>query len=251
MKFPEFIIVGGTKCGTTALWYNLDKHPDIHMAMKSQTSIEMSFWRGHRWKMGIEWYKRKFPDNKICGEKTAGYFANKSAFRQINKHIPNVKIIFCMRNPVDRAYSNFQMNKKAGKVGGFNINVFKKRYSNHGKYINFIQKHMLKFFDESQLYISVMERMKDDPTGEMKKVFEFLEVSDLNYPKKIIDGVLLRNRSRKEDVKLSQKEKFYRVWSKHTEVLTGPLRQQLLQYYQSPNKKLFKYLGYEIEEWNK
>jgi len=251
MKFPEIVIVGGTKCGTTAMWYNLDKHPDIHMAMKSQSSIEMNFWKGRKWKMGIEWYKKRFPNDKVGGEKTAGYFVNKSAFKQMKKHIPDVKLIYCVRNPVDRAYSNFQMNKKAGKVSVFDMNTFKKRYGGHGKYINFIENNILKFFDEDQLYISVMEKMKNDPSNEMKKVFEFLGVSDLKLPKKVIGGVLLKDRSRKEDVVLNRKEKFYRVWSKHTDVLSGKMRKEILNYYKPFNKKLFKFIGYEIKEWRK
>ena len=50
MKLPDFIIVGATKCGTTALWYNIDKHPAITMAMKSATSFEMNFFGGKKTK---------------------------------------------------------------------------------------------------------------------------------------------------------------------------------------------------------
>ena len=77
MKLPELVIVGATKCGTTALWYNLDKHPDVTMAMKSRNSIEMNYWAGTKYKEGIEWYKKRFGNTKICGEKTAGYYIKK------------------------------------------------------------------------------------------------------------------------------------------------------------------------------
>jgi len=251
MKFPDIIIVGATKCGTTALWYNLNKHPDIYMAMSSSNSIEMRFWKGRKWKLGLEWYQKKFPDDKIGGEKTAGYSANPLVFKEMKKHIPNVKLILCVRNPVDRAYSNFQMNFRANKISGFDYPSFKKRYSNAGKYINQIRNNILKYFDKEQLYVCVAEHMKLDTTEEMRKIFEFIGVYDLNLPPKNINGILLRNRSRLEDIKLSNKEDFYRVWSKHTEKLTGPLRQELLRYYKPYNEKLFNYLGYTIKEWNK
>jgi hypothetical protein len=251
MQWPKFIIIGATKCGTTALWYNLDKHPDIHMALKSRSSVETNFWGGRRWKSGFEWYKKRFPDDKIGGEKTVAYYINKKAFRLMHKYIPDVKLFFCVRNPVDRAYSNYQMHLKAGKVGSFNEALFHQRYARAGKYIYFINNNILPFFDKSQLYICVTEHMKKDPTNEMKKVFDFLGVEDLNYPKKIIHGQLLKNRTRVEDVELNHKEKFYRVWSKHKDVLSGPMRQYVVDYYKDYNLRLYDYLGYRIKEWDK
>ncbi len=250
MKFPNFIIIGATKCGTTALWYNLDKHPDIYMAPKG-ASIEMNFWAGRKWKEGFDWYKRKFKYDKISGEKTAGYFANTKALKLMSENIPDVKLFFCIRNPVDRAYSNFQMNKKANKITNFNFNVFKKRYGPTGKYINHIQNRILKYFTKDQLHICILETMKKNMTEEMGKAFSFLGVEDLNLPCKIIPGQLLKKRTRQEDIELNHKEKFYRVWSKHTEQLTVPLRNEMLEYYKPYNEKLFDFLGYEIEEWKK
>lgn len=251
MKLPDLIIAGAAKCGTTALWYNLDKHPDIDMAMKSPTSVEMNYWGGTKYKQGLKWYKNQFGNAKICGEKTVVYIVKRKPFKLMKQSIPNVKIFICVRNPVDRAYSNFQMHKKAGKMSHFSMHSFKSRYAAQGKYIELIEKNILPFFPKEQIYICVTERMKQNPTEEMNKVFSYLGLSELNLPKKIIDGVLLKHRSRLEDVKLNKTEKFYRVWSKHQERLTGPLRNELLAYYAPYNDRLFKFLGYEIKEWRK
>lgn len=251
MKWPDLIIVGATKCGTTALWYNLDKHPGISMATKG-ASVELAFWGSRQWARGFDWYKRKFTsEDKLCGEKTPDYYLNKKAFRLMKKNIPDVKLFLCVRNPVDRAYSNFQMHKKAKKVTTFSYNLFDRKYARAGKYFNHIQNNILPFFDREQLYICITERMKTNPTKEMKGVFEFLGVRDLNLPSQEIHGQLLLNRSRKEDIALSRNEKFYRVWSKHREQLKGSLRKQLLEYYHAHNEKLFDFLGYRIKEWEK
>jgi len=85
----------------------------------------------------------------------------------------------------------------------------------------------------------------------MKKLFEFIGVEDLGYPSKEINPLLRENRTRDEDVKLSQSQKFYRVWSRHPKKLTGPLRNELLEFYKEDNEKLFDFLGYEIKEWKK
>ena len=59
MKFPDFIIIGAAKCGTTALWMNLDKHPEINMGRKGYSSIEVHFWGykfGEKVLIGIKTY---------------------------------------------------------------------------------------------------------------------------------------------------------------------------------------------------
>jgi len=249
MKFPNIIIIGAAKCGTTAMWYNLNKHPDISMALKSSTSVEMNFWKSNTWKKGIDWYCSHFENlnTPYNGEKSTGYYMSKSSMRQIKKYIPDVKLILCTRNPVDRAFSNFQMNRKAGRVTNFERSI--DRYFNAGKYITHIENSVLEFFDKDSLFVSVAEHMKNDPTSEMKRVFDFIGVDDLNLPKKVVDGALLKHRTRLEDVKLNMEEQFYRVWSKHTEKLTGKIRKQLLMRYKPFNEKLYNFLGYEIEEW--
>jgi len=252
MKLPEIIIIGAPKCGTTPLWYNLDKHPKIQMATKSPTSVEFNFWKANSWHMGVDWYKSRFVKGKISGEKSTTYYYTKKSMKEIWKQIPNAKLILCVRNPIDRAFSNFQMNRNAGKVPNqFTYGLFKKRYARQGLYMVHIEKNVLPFFDKSQLHICVQEHMKKDMKNEMKKVFDFLGVEDLGYDEKEIGGVLLKNRSRGEDIKLNHKQKFYRVWSKHKETLTGPVRKECLKFFTPFNKRLYKFLGYEIEEWTR
>lgn len=249
MKLPEFIIIGAPKCGTTALWYNLDKHPEISMATRTSSAIEIHFWGFKYWQKGLNWYKGLFDDNTLVGEKSVSYWSSKKSIRTMKKFIPNVKLILCVRNPIDRAYSNYQMHFKSNRVGAFNYNLFKKRYANQGIYIQHVEDTILRYFDESQFHICITEYMKQNPTKEMAKVFDFLGVDDLKYPKKTVEGTLLQTRDRQTDIKNNKKEKFYRVWSRHIERLEGPLRDQIRRYYEPYNDRLFDYLGHEIKEW--
>lgn len=251
MNKPSFLIIGGTKCGTTALWYNLDKHPDIYMGTKNDHTLEMHFWGSKTYNNGFDWYYNRFKEDKICGEKSTEYCTQKKCLIELKKHQPETKLIYCVRNPIDRAYSNFQMNKKGGKISEFNYNTFKRNYASAGRYYDKIRNIILPNFNEDQLYICIAEHMKKNTIAEMQKVFDFIGVSDLILPRKEIHGVLLKNRTRQEDIIANRKENYYRVWSKHTEKLKGDLRQKILNYYKSYNKKLFKFLGYEIKEWSK
>jgi len=143
---------------------------------------------------------------------------------------------------------NFKNN---AHPSNFNANLFRRRYAKAGKYFHFLETNVLPFFDESQVKIVVMENMKNNTTEEMGRVFNFLGVDDLGLQPKIIDGVLRRTRTRNEDVALSYKEDFYRVWNRHPGKLSGDTRMQLLSFYKSYNEKLFEYLGYEVKGWNK
>jgi len=251
MKYPEFIIISAYKAGTTAMWYNLDKHPKIHMAKKKE-SVEMNFWGLQFYKKGHDWYKSFFEDDYICGEKTPGYYLSKKSIRQIHKHIPKCKIIMCVRNPVDRAYSHYQMNyKTAASQSNFTYQLFQRRYARAGKYFTLLENNVLPFFDKSQLYVIVMEHMKKNTSEEMKKVFEFIGVEDLNFSSKEIDPIIRKNKTRNETVKINRNENFYRVWSRHKEKLTGPMRKQLIDYYRPFNRQLYEFLGYKIKEWDK
>jgi len=249
MKLPDFVIIGAPKCGTTALWFNLDKHPEIHMARKAANSIEMHFWGYKFWGKGFGWYKSKFK-GKLSGEKSVDYYINRKSMRLMKQHIPNAKLIICVRNPVDRAYSNYQMHMRANKVGAFNFNLFKRQYARKGKYYKHIEEKVLQFFPREQLYICVAEHMKNNTSDEMDKVFNYLGASEFHLDTKVVPG----NRTERAptlgaDITRNRKEKFYRVWTKGQLKIKGKDRKQLLEYYRPHNERLFEFLGYEIKEW--
>ena len=187
MKFPDFVIIGAPKCGTTALWFNLDKHPEIQMAQKAPNSIEMHFWGYKFWDKGFGWYKEKF-GNKLSGEKSVDYYINRKSMRLMKQHIPDVKLILCVRNPADRAYSNFQMHMRAKKQSTFSFELFKKQYARKGKYYTHIREKVLEFFPPEQLYVCVAEHMKKNTSNEMDKIFEYLGAKEFHLPTKIVSG---------------------------------------------------------------
>jgi len=249
MLLPKIFIVGVAKCGTTALWYNLDKHPDIHMATPSDTNnrIEMHFWHSQNWNRGLEWYSSRFEEGKIGGDKSPEYHAKINSLKAIKKHVPDALIIMCVRCPIDREYSAFSMHKRAGREKKFNIN---KRFGK-GKYINKIERNLVPIFGKESIYVCVSERLKKDTTNEMKKIFDFIGVEDLALPRKEVSKTLMRNKSRqnKEDIEVNRAEKFYRVWTENKNVMNKSERTKLLPLYKESNEELFDYLGYRVEEW--
>jgi len=122
MTMPNFLIIGAPKSGTTSIYQYLAEHPEVFMspvkephffAFEGQT---LSF-RGPgddrefgRYVTTIEEYQNLFQnvsDEKAIGEATPSYLSIQSAPGCIQKYVPGVKMIAILRNPVDRAFSNF------------------------------------------------------------------------------------------------------------------------------------------------
>ena len=112
---PDFIIIGSMKCGTTSLYYDICEHPCTLAAAYD----EIGFFDSN-FHLGINWYRSMFPRKKqiegvrrkegtaITGEDTPFYFWNPIAAKRIKKLLPNIKLITILRNPIDRAYSQYQ-----------------------------------------------------------------------------------------------------------------------------------------------
>ncbi len=120
---PDFLIVGAPKAGTTALHAALTRHPDVFMSDPKEPKYWMCddapppHWRGpgHRHSQR-EWvwrradYERLFagaPAATARGESTPFYLWHRAAQRRIAEHLPEAKLVAVVRDPIDRAYSNW------------------------------------------------------------------------------------------------------------------------------------------------
>lgn len=108
----DFIVGGTQKGGTTALDHYLRKHPQIGMAKKKEVHFfdnEDAFSRAN---INYSKYHMFFdlPRNKkIYGEITPIYLYWKPSCKRIYEYNPNIKLIFILRNPISRAFSNWNM----------------------------------------------------------------------------------------------------------------------------------------------
>jgi hypothetical protein len=108
MTLPSFFVIGAAKAGTTSLYALLDRHPDIFMPEIKEPEF---FARDDLYARGITEYEAKFDAAKpgqVVGEASTIYtlapLFPKTAER-VRAHVPDAKLIYVMRQPVDRAYS--------------------------------------------------------------------------------------------------------------------------------------------------
>ena len=114
---PTFIIGGAPRSGTTYLTEALDRHPEVYMARPFKP--EPKVFMGARQPLEVyhDRYRAFFAgagDRPARGEKTSYYLECDQARELIREVVPDARILFIVREPVGRAYSNYLMTKKNG-----------------------------------------------------------------------------------------------------------------------------------------
>ena len=117
MLGPSFLIAGGVATGTSFLSALLFKHPEIYLP-KIQRPEPNFFHYTHKYKNGINWYLETwFQDigkQKVLGERSSLLLPSENAPARIHRHFPDIKLIFCLRNPVERAWGNYRFTVLEG-----------------------------------------------------------------------------------------------------------------------------------------
>jgi hypothetical protein len=184
----DFIGIGAERAGTTWIAENLNKHPQICLSEPKEIYYfnKKNFYASSRtfnknYNKKIEWYKQHFvhcSKNSIKGEFCVAYLYDKHSSQKIKETFPNIKLIVSLRNPIERAYSQYLFYKYMSKreQRPFNEVIRKeKEYIEKGLYCKQLKKYM-DFFQKEQLLIVTLDDLKDQPLQTIKKIYQFLKV---------------------------------------------------------------------------
>ncbi len=191
----QFFIVGGQRCGTTWLYNVLDSHPDICMAKPVRP--EPKFFLKDDFRYCIKSYRDNYYSDKAIayGEKSTSYYELPYIPERILSSFSDSKIIFCLRNPIDRAISNFYFSKSNGlEERDINIalsttgnildvvtetSVSPFNYLGRGHYSTYIKRY-IEVFGSENVFICSFEQLLAN-SSELKRLLGFVGVnSDLN-----------------------------------------------------------------------
>jgi Sulfotransferase domain len=115
---PDFVVIG-TQKGGTSYFYSLltEEHPLVRRA----AAKELHFF-DHKFAEGVGWYRRCFSEGRhvdgqrtITGEASPSYLFDPQVPERMAQIVPEARLIALLRNPVDRAYSHYQMEVRRGK----------------------------------------------------------------------------------------------------------------------------------------
>ncbi|MEM7436927.1 MAG: sulfotransferase domain-containing protein [Myxococcota bacterium] len=178
-RLPDFLIIGAAKAGTTSLHGYLEKHPQVFVSADKEPCF---FDSAVAWDRGVDWYRSLFADaepGQLCGEASTNYTRYPQVPdvpERIAALVPDVKLIYMMRHPVDRAYSHYlQRYQKELHPDQPTTSVFEE----------FVERDPL-CIDGSDYRLQISRYLPHFP----RSSFLFLNMAELKSPQTVFDKTL-------------------------------------------------------------
>lgn len=176
IRLPSFVIIGAVKAATTWIHNQLQANPAIFLPGPEPHFFSQDHHRG------IDHYRRLFQaasPERILGEKSADYFAHPAAPARLARVMPAARLVLQLRNPVDRAYSDYKMLYRRGTVTGPPEAYLRAGATRHHRFLRdgLYAEHLarwLEHFDRDQIQIILFEDVKSQPTQVVATVCEHI-----------------------------------------------------------------------------
>lgn len=117
-RLPNFLVIGAMKAGTTSLYHYLRAHPQVHMPPVKELDF---FVEEGNWRRGMGWYAKQFegaPAAAVAvGEASTRYTKYPSVQgvpERIAAHLPEVRLVYVVRDPIERIRSHYEHRRAAG-----------------------------------------------------------------------------------------------------------------------------------------
>jgi hypothetical protein len=264
MSRIDFIGIGAPKCGTTWLSAQLEAHPQIGFAPDKEvyyfadTILRRVAGQELRcFERGDGWYHAQFPSPNESissrGEFCPSYLYSEQAATRIANYRPEIKLLVCLRPPVEMIYSWYWYNRNAvlaslpESFGGMMENPFLRDL---GCYAQHLKPYLERFPPENILVIQ-FDAIRRDPDRVRQRTYEFLNVSPDFKPQSAEQG---KNAARAPRFPLLQAgaQRIYQGVSNFPglgKVLKSPVVAKTLQSaYHRLNSKARKYEALGAEE---
>ena len=179
---PNFLVVGAGRCGTTSLCYYLEQHPDVFIYEQKETE----FFNSDRfYNKDWPWYESLFEKgkgHKAVGEGTVNYskqYRYPKAVPRIVHHLPDVRLIYITRHPLEQLESNW----KYSYLHGYESKSFNRALKENFDYLdtcNYLRQIQVyrQFYPDEQILILFLEDMRSNPSMVLKKCVNFLKIDN-------------------------------------------------------------------------
>jgi sulfotransferase family protein len=205
---PNLVVIGAGKCGTSALHYYLDLHPEIQMSAPKELHFFLSeedfdpepfiaepeerrlFNRDMNWSRGRRWYESHFsPDVPMRGEATPGYSApwHPNVATRMAGLVPEARLIYMVRDPVERIVSGYIQLRALGREWR-TLNEAARRpssvYVARTRYASLLRP-FLELYPRSQILILRQEDLLLRRRETLSRVFGWLGVDERFWSSKM------------------------------------------------------------------
>jgi Sulfotransferase domain len=177
-KHPDFLIMGAMKCATSTLHEQLALQPGFFMSELKEPNF---FSNDEQYAQGMDWYLSLFqgaPDQALCGESSTHYTklpTYPNTIKRIEKHLPQVKLIYIMRHPIDRLVSQYVHEWSQGRVST-DIDRALDSYPQLIEYSRYSRQLQPYFetFGADRILPVFFERLFTDSQSELERICQFL-----------------------------------------------------------------------------
>jgi hypothetical protein len=204
---PQFIVIGGQRCGTTTIFKSLSEHPQVVRPPvdKGTDYFTLNYTRG------IDWYHSRFPTRAVSAlrTRTVGppvafeactyYLFHPYAIERLARDYPDVKLVAMLRDPVQRAFSAYKhefargydtepdfrraLDREDERLAGEDERLrdpsyesFAHRhhaYRRRGQFAEQLER-VFKHYPREQVHVMESEAFFADPAGEYRTLIDFL-----------------------------------------------------------------------------
>jgi hypothetical protein len=205
---PNFIGLGVQKCASSWLHAIFADHPESFVSSPK----ELDFFSSH-YARGFHWYERHFTPagnvHRAIGEISPSYFPDWDAPARAAAYDPNLRILVALRDPVERAYSNFLHDLRLGYYRSSSPRfedalLQNPMYLEQSMYARHLRRWMEHFPRERFLFV-LQEEIAASPLDQASMVYAFLGIDAKHVPsaatERSNESYLPRSRIREEQVR--------------------------------------------------
>jgi Sulfotransferase domain len=268
---PNFLIVGAMRSGTSSLARYLRAHPDVCMATQKEVRyFDRNFERG------VDWYRAHFPCSQLnpaVGEATQTYMYDGKALERMASVVPGARLIAILRNPVDRAYSHYWLNRERQREplefreaieaeperianGDLNQRLFYS-YLDRGRYARQLSR-ICELYSREKLHVILFDDLCSSPREAYQSICRFLGIDNAFIPPNLGDvvnpyvsvrSVKVRNITRGLPRRFANAVGRINSRVGSYPPLDPSMRAELLARFESEIKALEEWLGRRIPAW--
>jgi hypothetical protein len=306
-KLPDAVIIGAAKSATTSLFHRLIRHPQIFQGpaedvdgvpVARSKDKELCFFSDDPiYAKGMPWYRSHFAaaePGQLCMEASTNYTRwpqLPDTAERMAKHVPDARLIYIVRHPVDRAYSHYvhrytrELHPGEPVLSSFEEHIkLDPMCIDSSLYMQQLER-FLEYYPRSAIHVFLTSDLKREPEVTMRELCRFLDIDpdgiqldtqsvrQSNNAKAILEGkargAITAPFSRMPVIgplarrlPKSWKDKVYNLLkrTKHgrttSQSLTPPpmspeARAKFLRFFEAPNRELAQFLGRDLSEWSK
>lgn len=183
---PAFLVGGPPRTGTSWLHEVLMPHARLPVLSKETRFFDLHYERG------LDWYLDHFPEaenGRPAGEVAPTYFASAQARERIARTMPQAKLIFIFRHPVQRLVSLYRLKRAYGMVGW----DFERELERDPELIGSSRyaAHLLEWqkrFSAEQIQVNLYEDLRHDPQSFVNRIADFLDMPRFQLDERLAGG---------------------------------------------------------------